>query len=139
MRRRPGLRTAPHTLALAAAAAVFLLPQLWLLALSLKSKAGVSEYPPRWISAGASLANYRFVLTQTQVPWYLWNSARVAMLATALTNGTTVYGTGALSQSTGCCARDRARRAVGVQRRKPARDLAGEARIGMQIVAEDRA
>ena len=85
MRRRPGLRTAPHTLALAAAAAVFLLPQLWLLALSLKSKAGVSEYPPRWISAGASLANYRFVLTQTQVPWYLWNSARVALLATALT------------------------------------------------------
>jgi multiple sugar transport system permease protein len=64
---------------------VFLLPQLWLLALSLKSKASVSEYPPRWISASASLDNYRFVLTQTQVPWYLWNSARVALLATALT------------------------------------------------------
>jgi len=74
-----------RTSALALAAAVFLVPQLWLLALSLKNKAAVSEYPPRWISSGASLANYRFVLTQTQVPWYLWNSARVAVLATALT------------------------------------------------------
>jgi multiple sugar transport system permease protein len=85
VRRRPGLRGAPHTLALAAVAAAFLLPQLWLFALSLKDEAGVSEYPPRWISSGASLANYRFVLTQTQVPWYLLNSARVAVLATALT------------------------------------------------------
>jgi multiple sugar transport system permease protein len=85
VRRRPGVRGVPHALALAAVAAAFLLPQLWLFALSLKDKAGVSEYPPRWISAGASLANYRFVLTQTQVPWYLWNSARVAVLATALT------------------------------------------------------
>ena len=85
MRRRPGVRGVPHTLALLAVAALFLVPQLWLLALSLKSNAAVSEYPPRWNSAGASLANYRFVLTQTQVPWYLWNSARVAVLATALT------------------------------------------------------
>ena len=85
MRRGPGLRGAPRALALAVAAAAFLVPLLWLLALSLKDKAGVSEYPPRWISPGASLANYRFVLTQTQVPWYLWNSARVALLATALT------------------------------------------------------
>ena len=38
--------------ALAAAAAAFLLPQLWLFSLSLKSKAGVYEYPPRWIPAG---------------------------------------------------------------------------------------
>src|SRR5437763_12374585 len=48
-------------------------------------------------------------------------------------------GNGAPPQSTGRCAPDRARRAVGIQRRKPARDLAGEARIGTQIVAEDRA
>jgi multiple sugar transport system permease protein len=82
---RPGRGRGLHTLALALAAAVFLVPQLWLLALSLKNKAAVSEYPPRWISSGASLDNYRFVLTQTQVPWYLWNSARVALAATALT------------------------------------------------------
>ena len=96
--RRPGLRGAPHTVALAAAAAIFLVPQLWLLALSLKSKAAVSEYPPRWISAGASLANYRFVLTQTQVPWYLWNSARVALLATALTLAVSVPAAYVLSR-----------------------------------------
>ncbi|PYR40555.1 MAG: carbohydrate ABC transporter permease [Acidobacteria bacterium] len=69
--------------ALAAASAVFLLPQLWLLSLSLKSKAGVYEYPPRWIPASATLANYAFALTRTQVPWYLWNSAIVASVAAA--------------------------------------------------------
>jgi multiple sugar transport system permease protein len=72
-------------LGLAAAAALFLLPQLWLLSLSLKSKAGVFEYPPRWLPRGASLANYVFALTHTQVPWYLWNSAVVAVTAAAAT------------------------------------------------------
>jgi multiple sugar transport system permease protein len=61
------------------------LPQLWLLSLSLKTKAGVYEYPPRWIPRGASLANYAFALTHTQVPWYLWNSALVAGVAAAVT------------------------------------------------------
>jgi len=70
---------------LALVAAAFLVPQLWLASISLKDKAGIFEFPPRWLSPGASLANYRFVLTQTQVPWYLWNSAKVAVVATALT------------------------------------------------------
>jgi multiple sugar transport system permease protein len=73
------------TAAMVAAAAVFLLPQLWLLSLSLKSKAGVYEYPPRWLPAGGSLANYTFALTRTQVPWYLWNSTVVALAAAAAT------------------------------------------------------
>ena len=70
---------------LTVAASAFLLPQLWLFSLSLKSKAGVYEYPPQWLPAGGSLVNYRFALTHTQVPWYLWNSAIVAVLATAVT------------------------------------------------------
>ena len=70
---------------LTSAAAAFLLPQLWLFSLSLKSKAGVYEYPPRWFPAGGSLANYGFALTRTQVPWYLWNSAIVAVLAAVAT------------------------------------------------------
>jgi multiple sugar transport system permease protein len=70
---------------LAAAAAVFLLPQLWLFSLSLKSKAGIYEYPPRWFPSGGSLANYQFALMRTQVPWYLWNSAVVAIAAAAAT------------------------------------------------------
>jgi len=72
-------------LGLAAVAAAFLLPQLWLASISLKNQAGVFEFPPRWLPPDASLANYRFVLTHTQVPWFLWNSAKVALLATALT------------------------------------------------------
>ena len=78
-------RRAVFIAGLTAAAAAFLAPQLWLFSLSLKSKAGVYEYPPRWFPAEGSLANYRFALTQTQVPWYLWNSAIVAALSAAVT------------------------------------------------------
>ena len=78
-------RRAAFTAPLAAIVALFLLPQLWLLSLSLKTKAGVYEYPPRWIPRGASLGNYAFALTHTQVPWYLWNSALVAVVATTVT------------------------------------------------------
>lgn len=73
------------TAILVGVAIAFLLPQAWLLSLSTKTKAAVFEYPPRLVSRGASLANYAFVLTRTQVPWYLWNSARVALGATVLT------------------------------------------------------
>ena len=75
----------PITLALVAAAVVFLLPQLWLVSLSLKDRGAVFAYPPRWIPDAPSLANYLFAITGTEVPWYLWNSVKVAVLATALT------------------------------------------------------
>lgn len=78
-------RKSVMTILLVAVAAAFLLPQVWLFSLSLKSKAGVYEYPPRLASPESSSANFDFVLRQTQVPWYLWNSARVAGLATLLT------------------------------------------------------
>ena len=84
MRLSPARRWS-FRLGLALVAAAFLLPQLWLASISLKDKAGVFEFPPRWLSPESSLANYRFVLTHTQVPWYLWNSAKVAVAATALT------------------------------------------------------
>jgi multiple sugar transport system permease protein len=74
-----------RTLLLLAVAAVFLVPQLWLFSVSLKTKSGVFEYPPRLVGETASLANYRFVMERTQVPTYLWNSARVAALATLFT------------------------------------------------------
>jgi multiple sugar transport system permease protein len=72
-------------MALAGAAALFLAPLLWLVSLSLKTKAAVYEYPPRWIPANPSLANFRFALTDTQVPGYLWNSTIVAIVATIIT------------------------------------------------------
>jgi multiple sugar transport system permease protein len=78
-------RKAVLTVALVIVAAAFLLPQFWLLSLSLKSKAGVYEYPPRLVSPESSSANVEFVLWQTQVPWYLLNSGRVAVVATLLT------------------------------------------------------
>src|SRR6266550_1107100 len=86
------------TVSLALAAAVFLLPEVWLFSLSLKSKAGIYEYPPRWIPADGSFANYRFALTHTQVPWYLWNSAIVAIAAAAATLATAVPAAYVLSR-----------------------------------------
>jgi multiple sugar transport system permease protein len=71
--------------ALAAVSLLFLLPQLWLLSLSLKEKAAVYEFPPRWVPSNPTLDNYVFALTGTQVPWYLLNSVLVAALATLLT------------------------------------------------------
>lgn len=79
--RRPWLITA----ALGVVAAAFLIPQLWLVSLSLKDRGAVFAYPPRWIPEDPSIANYVFALTGTQVPWYLWNSVKVAAIATLLT------------------------------------------------------
>src|SRR5687767_14476349 len=73
------------TVALTVVAGVFLVPQLWLVSLSLKDRGAVYAYPPQWIPDNPSLFNYVFALTGTQVPWYLWNSVKVAVLATVLT------------------------------------------------------
>ena len=75
----------PLQLILLLVAAAFLLPQLWLFSLSLKTKAEVYEYPPQLISDDASFANYVAVIEKTQIPFYLWNSAWVAVLATLFT------------------------------------------------------
>jgi multiple sugar transport system permease protein len=77
----------PITAALVVVALAFLAPQAWLFSLSLKDRGGVFAYPPRWIPENASLFNYVFALTNTQVPWYLWNSVKVSVLATVLTLG----------------------------------------------------
>jgi multiple sugar transport system permease protein len=70
---------------LALVAFAFVLPMLWLFSVSLKTKAGVSAYPPRWLPDDATLDNYRFVLWRTEVPWYLLNSFKVAAAATLAT------------------------------------------------------
>src|SRR6185503_13949715 len=80
-----GRRRWPYTIALAAVAIAFVLPMLWLFSVSLKTKAGVYGFPPQWVPDDASLDNYAFVLARTEVPWYLLNSFKVALAATAAT------------------------------------------------------
>jgi multiple sugar transport system permease protein len=75
----------PYIGALAAITLVFLVPQLWLVSLSLKEKAAVYQYPPQLIPDDPTSGNYVFALLRTQVPWYLWNSFKVAALSTLLT------------------------------------------------------
>ena len=90
----------PYVAALAAITLVFLVPQLWLLSLSIKEKAAVYQYPPRLIPGDPTLENYWFALTRTQVPWYLWNSFKVAVLSTLLTLGVSLPAAYALSRET---------------------------------------
>jgi multiple sugar transport system permease protein len=66
-------------------AALFVLPQLWLVSLALKTGPAVYEFPPRLFPLAPSLQNFRFVLEKTQVPVYLANSALVSVVATLLT------------------------------------------------------
>jgi len=88
----------PYIAALTAVTLVFLVPQLWLLSLSLKEKAAVYQYPPRLIPADPTSGNYWFAITRTQVPWYLWNSFRVAAFSTLLTLGVSLPAAYALSR-----------------------------------------
>ncbi len=66
-------------------AALFLLPQLWLVSIALRSGPAVYEFPPSLIPREPTLENLGFVLSKTQVPTYLWNSAKLAVLAMGLT------------------------------------------------------
>ena len=66
-------------------ASLFLIPQLWLVSLALRSGAAVYEFPPRIFPAHPTLENLGFVFAKTQVPMYLWNSAKLAVLAMAAT------------------------------------------------------
>ena len=68
----------PLQLILLLVAAAFLLPQLWLFSLSLKTKAEVYEYPPQLISDDASFANYVAVIEKTQMNQKLQNCSVLA-------------------------------------------------------------
>ncbi|MBA3297627.1 MAG: carbohydrate ABC transporter permease [Acidobacteria bacterium] len=88
----------PYIAALVAITLVFLIPQLWLLSLSLKEKSAVYQYPPRLIPENPTIENYWFALTRTQVPWYLWNSFKVALFSTVLTLAVSLPAAYALSR-----------------------------------------
>ena len=88
----------PYVAALAAITLVFLVPQLWLLSLSIKEKAAVYQYPPRLIPDDPTSDNYVFALFRTQVPWYLWNSFKVALFSTLLTLGVSLPAAFVLSR-----------------------------------------
>jgi len=90
----------PYIAALAAITLVFLVPQLWLLSLSLKEKAAVYQYPPRLIPDHPTIENYWFAITRTQVPWYLWNSFKVAVFSTLLTLAVSLPAAYSLSRET---------------------------------------
>jgi multiple sugar transport system permease protein len=67
------------------AAAVVLLPVLWMIATSLKPLAEVNAYPPRWISSHMSFEPYVGMFFFLPFGTYALNSLLVATCATVLT------------------------------------------------------
>lgn len=64
---------------------VVLLPFLWVLSTSLKGNSEIFAFPPRWIPDRATLENYRYVLTRTNIPRQLLNSLAITAGTIALT------------------------------------------------------
>lgn len=61
--------------------AVFLGPLLWVISLSLKTRAEVLAYPPRLIPEVIAWENYLLIWTSTRVPLYLSNSAKLTFFS----------------------------------------------------------
>ncbi len=86
MARGPRRRRSPVLvhLFLAAFSAYSLFPLLWALVTSLKRPEDAVAYPPTWIPAPPTLANYADVLLRTAVPWQVVNTVVAAGLAAGI-------------------------------------------------------
>ena len=60
---------------------VFIGPLLWVVSLSLKTKAEVVAYPPRLIPETFQWQNYVYIMQNTRVPLFLYNSAKLTFFA----------------------------------------------------------
>ncbi|WP_319560684.1 carbohydrate ABC transporter permease [Marispirochaeta sp.] len=61
---------------------LFVGPILWMVSLSLKSKAEIFAYPPRLIPDVVNFGNYVYVLTSSRIPLYLVNSFKITIFST---------------------------------------------------------
>lgn len=57
--------------------ALFIGPVLWVISLSLKTRADVFSFPPRLIPRPFAFQNYAIVMTQSRIPLYLMNSLKI--------------------------------------------------------------
>lgn len=64
--------------------AVFLFPSLWILATSFKTPVEYFSYPPHWLPAQPTLANYRLMFREYEVGRVLQNSLLIATLNTVV-------------------------------------------------------
>ena len=70
--------------ALLAGAALALLPMVWMISASLMRPGEAMSYPPRLFPAEPTLEHYRSVFTTLNMRRYLFNSALIAVTATAV-------------------------------------------------------
>ncbi len=70
--------------AVVALVAIFLFPSLWILATSFKTPVEYFSYPPHWLPAQPTLANYRLMFREYEVGRVLQNSLLVATLNTVV-------------------------------------------------------
>ena len=69
---------------LLAAAAISVAPLLWMLSASLMPAGQSNTFPPPWVAAAPTLANYRELFARVGVGRYLANSVVVATAGTGL-------------------------------------------------------
>ncbi|HEV8635773.1 MAG TPA: carbohydrate ABC transporter permease [Chloroflexota bacterium] len=67
-----------------AAAALWIVPFLWMISTSLKAEGQILRYPPEWLPEEVTLESYQRVLSFQVVRWF-WNSLVVATTSTLLT------------------------------------------------------
>lgn len=68
-------------LVLLPAAAVFLIPFLWMLSTSLKPNAQLFAYPPVWLPNPIMWQNYPTAVTYAPLPLYFWNTLVISILS----------------------------------------------------------
>ena len=64
---------------------VFIGPVLWMISLSLRTRAEIFAYPPRLIPKKLAIENYSHVLRHSRIPLYLINSLKITV-ATVILN-----------------------------------------------------
>ncbi|MCY3800770.1 MAG: carbohydrate ABC transporter permease [Chloroflexi bacterium] len=81
---RFGVRATGIYVVLALMGITSLLPFFWMLSSSLKDRESLFEYPPQFIPAEPTLANYTFLFAQTNILRYTLNTAIVTVGVTAV-------------------------------------------------------
>lgn len=81
-RARQIIRTILIHAGLIPAAAVFMLPFIWMLSTSLKSDTQLYAYPPIWIPIPPEFLNYPEAVNYINFGLYLWNTLVIAVLST---------------------------------------------------------
>lgn len=55
-------------------------PLLWMMSLSIRTRAELSMVPPRMIPSTIAVENYGYIVTETRLPLHMWNSVKITVV-----------------------------------------------------------